>query len=85
VCWGANEAGQLGDATTTARVHATPVAGLAGVVQISAGAAHTCARRGDGGLWCWGSNTSGQLGDGVLLTHSGPLLARLSCKSVLAR
>src|SRR5690606_27068934 len=34
------------------------------VVEISAGSAHTCARRGDGLVKCWGSGDSGRLGLG---------------------
>ena len=55
LCWGANDAGQLGDGTTQGRARPAPVPGLADVVQIAAGAAHTCARLGDGTVRCWGS------------------------------
>jgi alpha-tubulin suppressor-like RCC1 family protein len=67
-CWGYNNFGQLGDASTTAS--SIPVAvdtggALAGkaVIQITAGLWNTCALDATGGVYCWGRNGSGELGD----------------------
>ena len=43
-----------------------------GWLEVWAGGAHTCARRGDGTRWCWGANGSGQLGDGTTVNRSVP-------------
>lgn len=77
-CWGWGESGELGDGTLEQR--STPVEviadadglhPLAGVVEIAAGADHTCALLGDGTIRCWGSNVYGQLGDGS--TQDSPI------------
>lgn len=61
-CWGMNNLGQLGDATTDDSSAARPV-GLSGVVEVVTGLTHTCARQESGQVWCWGS--AGQLGVGM--------------------
>ena len=63
--WGDNEAGQLGDGTTTQRNAAVQVSGLAGVSAIAAGYMHSLALKSDGTVWAWGLNNHGQLGDGT--------------------
>jgi alpha-tubulin suppressor-like RCC1 family protein len=59
-CWGANESGELGDATTSASQpvrQPRDVVGLSGpVTQLSAGNSHSCARTASGAAQCWGSN-----------------------------
>ena len=42
------------------------------VVQITAGASHTCARLADGSLRCWGYNDHGQLGNGDTTDRLNP-------------
>jgi alpha-tubulin suppressor-like RCC1 family protein len=71
-CWGSNTSGQLGDGNTG--LSTRPVRVVADEdgddepwndwVEVTAGHAHTCGRRGDDTLWCWGSRDSGRLGDG---------------------
>lgn len=65
-CYGENNAGQLGDGTTTARpMPAEAVEVLSDVLELGAGAQHTCARLRDRTVRCWGANTMGQTGLGV--------------------
>jgi alpha-tubulin suppressor-like RCC1 family protein len=67
-CWGSNHAGQLGygntntigDDETPASAGNVNVGGL--VVQISAGASHTCAVLDTGAVRCWGEGFDGRLG-----------------------
>ena len=66
-CWGDNHYGQLGcDPDSCGDFSAVPrqVAGISGVVQISAGlGAHVCALFESGAVRCWGANQLGQLGN----------------------
>jgi alpha-tubulin suppressor-like RCC1 family protein len=43
----------------------TVVGSLTGVVQLVAGASHTCALLDTGEVSCWGDNDRGQVGDGT--------------------
>lgn len=77
-CWGGGNYGQIGDGNLASRVAATQVAGLQGVVQVSAHVttAFTCGLRNDGTVWCWGYNFSGVLGrDPALFSISSVPLA----------
>ena len=68
MCWGRNDDGQLGDATTTdQRWPVTVTRMVAGVGSISAGGRHSCGVTVGGGARCWGRNDRDQLGHG-----SGP-------------
>jgi alpha-tubulin suppressor-like RCC1 family protein len=49
------------------------VSGVSGVVELTGGYYHTCARASGGTVRCWGYNGYGQLGDG---THGQPLERR---------
>ncbi len=62
VCWGRNDAGQLGSGTAshvwTSRI---PVKGLRSVSALDVGVVHACAAA-NGRVACWGDNGSGQAG-----------------------
>ncbi len=73
-CWGNNQGGALGLGTTDSDRHtAVVVPGLAGVAQVSAGSAHTCARTSANAVYCWGS---GPIGDGVNTIKPSPTAVR---------
>jgi alpha-tubulin suppressor-like RCC1 family protein len=61
-CWGANNAGQLGNNGGNALTPADVVGLSSGVSAIAAGAEHTCAVVG-GAAECWGFNGNGRLGN----------------------
>jgi hypothetical protein len=65
-CWGSNERGELGNASSTASHVPFPARfnRKVVVVQMAAGAAHTCALTGENELFCWGDNRAGQIGNG---------------------
>lgn len=69
-CWGANEAGQLGNGSTTDSSVPVDVAGLAsGVTAVAAGGSHTCAITSGGGVKCWGD----AVGSGTKADSSVPV------------
>jgi alpha-tubulin suppressor-like RCC1 family protein len=73
-CWGDGSEGRLGygntitigDDEAPAAAGDVPLGGIA--VQITAGAAHTCALLASGSVRCWGRGGSGQLGYGNTAT-----------------
>ena len=69
-CFGDNSAGQLGSGSIgSARETPGAVAGLTGtVVDVLAGASHSCAVMSTGQVRCWGLNDQGQLGIGSKVT-----------------
>jgi alpha-tubulin suppressor-like RCC1 family protein len=74
-CWGANTSGQVGDATTTARLVPTIASGgFTDWTESSIGSQFACGRRANGTLYCWGDNTFGQLGDGTTFPRTSPTL-----------
>ena len=72
VCWGSNDADQLGDYHTTVDYTSSPVGvyeasgSLLGssvaIVDVESGKRHACALDEKSGVFCWGDNTYGQLG-----------------------
>lgn len=66
---GANEAGSLGDGTTTARNTFTAVSALSGILgAASGGRSFSLALRSDGAVFAWGDNAARQLGNSSLPT-----------------
>ncbi|MFA6285846.1 MAG: chitobiase/beta-hexosaminidase C-terminal domain-containing protein [Opitutaceae bacterium] len=61
--WGYNGSGELGDGSSAGQqLSPVQVAGLGGVVAITAGPSYSLALKADGTVWGWGYNGSGQLG-----------------------
>ncbi len=69
-CWGRGDSGQRGDGSKQSKA-TSPVAvggrALKGrfLIDIAAGAAHTCAIDKTGRAFCWGEGSNGRLGDGT--------------------
>lgn len=75
VCWGRDVEGQVGNGPGDA----DPVLGparvaLTGIVDVTAGAQHTCARDDAGEGYCWGMGTDGRLGDGRRMSSPAPVV-----------
>lgn len=61
-CWGWNNRGQLGDASTSDRSTPVQVTGGFKATAVSAAGQHRCALVADGTVRCWGSNLVAELG-----------------------
>jgi len=71
-CWGANNAGQLGNGTLESSPSPLSVPGLVGIAAIAAGHTNTCAVHTTGSIDCWGQNEDGQIGDGTTTLQTSP-------------
>ncbi len=75
--WGDDGFGELGNGTVRLfEAKPAPVAGLAHVVAVAAGASTGYALRSDGTVWAWGRGTEGELGDGQAVDESRPVRVR---------
>ncbi|HXQ30005.1 MAG TPA: hypothetical protein VN848_12150 [Gemmatimonadales bacterium] len=85
-CWGDNQAGELGDGTTSGSQQCpgeptpcspTPVvvAGGLSFASISAGTYTTCGVTSSGAAYCWGEGSSGQLGAGTAIVDTATPVA----------
>lgn len=72
-CWGANNAGQLGNRATADSDIAVKVQTDVEFQSIEAGNGHTCGVTTAGEAWCWGANGSGQLGNGTTTASTVPV------------
>jgi alpha-tubulin suppressor-like RCC1 family protein len=77
-CWGRNEAGQLGDNSTTNAPTPVQVGNDTTWVAGSVGYNSTCATKSNGTLWCWGDNAYGQLGNGSTAASLVPVQLTLT-------
>jgi len=73
-CWGANDAGQLGNGSTTNSPVPVAVPSLSDIASLSWGRNYFCAlKTGGARMYCWGANGSGQLGDQTTTASSVPV------------
>ncbi|MCC6388236.1 MAG: RCC1 repeat-containing protein [Dehalococcoidia bacterium] len=85
VCWGRNDAGQLGDGTTEDRPAPVAAAGVAGgAIALAAGGRHTCVVSAGGGVSCWGFGENGELGNGTTTSSLVPVAANGLASGVVA-
>ncbi len=77
--WGRNNAGQIGDGTTSDRF--IPLQVASGTTWLSAvgGDLHSIAISEDFSLWSWGGNAYGQLGDGTSIGKLVPTPVGIPC------
>ena len=79
LCWGQNDAGQLGTKPDT-NSHPKPaeVPSVRDAVRVVAGEASTCAILADGSAMCWGANPQGELGLGKKSSDERPQRTMIS-------
>lgn len=72
VCWGYNNAGQLGDGSLADHALLTEVRGLGLVRGLGVGTFFSCAIKTSGQVFCWGANADGALGTGDTMRRVFP-------------
>ncbi len=73
-CWGRNDAGQLGNGTTTDTAGPVVVSGGYKFAALTAGFSHTCGLTAAGDAYCWGDNSFGQVGALSVSQAAEPML-----------
>jgi alpha-tubulin suppressor-like RCC1 family protein len=79
-CWGANESGQLGNASTNSSSVPVAVSGATPLSQVSLGDRHSCAISNQSVSFCWGLGSDGQIGDGFTASRSSPTPAQANAR-----
>jgi len=79
-CWGANNAGQLGNASTTPSPTPVIVQTPLALSQVSLGDTHSCGITVESVSVCWGLNGEGQIGDGLTVQRTAPTAANASAR-----
>lgn len=72
-CWGRNDAGQIGDGSTSHRFTPVPVAGDLVFRTLAVGDAFVCGVTDGDATFCWGSNRNGEIGDPDRLPATTPV------------
>lgn len=71
--WGANNYGQLGNASTDSSNIPVAVNDLTDIIQVAVGDNHSVALDANGDVWVWGNNSKYQLGNGTTVNSSVPV------------
>jgi alpha-tubulin suppressor-like RCC1 family protein len=72
LCWGDNDAGQLGTGTLAPSADPVPVADLGSIFNIQTGPDYTCAVDNQSQVLCWGKGDYGTLGTGSFASQPLP-------------
>ncbi len=79
-CWGANAAGQLGNASTSPSSVPVVVQAAGALTQVTLGDSHSCGITSGSVSVCWGLNADGQIGDGFTAPRLTPTEANASAR-----
>src|SRR5206468_2696909 len=71
--WGSNNAGQLGDNTTTDRWNPIQVSGLTDINSVAGQWSHSIFLKNDSTVWGCGDNIYGDIGDGTVMARLTPV------------